>query len=568
MSNQLFDITAPQQAEKALWETEELFRQVVSSIAAHIYVSKINPDGDHINLYLSPNVEALTGYPLESFMADASFWASMVIHPDDRLLATDQLERLKLNQDSETEYRLVKANGETIWVRDSSKVQITDNCQVIYGVVSDITERKQAEMALLKERALLAQRVAERTADLSRANAELARVNRLKDEFLASMSHELRTPLNVILGMSEVLRTNTYGPLNPDQLSALDYVAESGYHLLDLINDILDFSKIEAGKLYVEITSVRVQEVYQASLRLVKQMAREKGIKLHTTVDSNVITLPADERRLKQILINLLTNAVKFTPDGGQIGLEITGDPILDVVHFTVWDTGIGIAPENIEYLFQPFVQLDSKLSRQYEGTGLGLALVARLAEMHGGGVSVESELGRGSRFTVSLPWSTSANSTGAPAETACVSKPAPLQATEARLNPAAPAEVKGDQPLILIAEDNEANIATLSGFLRAKGCQILVARNGVEVLEQAKGELPAIILMDMQMPVMGGLETIAQIRRDVSPVMAALPVIALTALAMPGDQEKCLNAGANAYLSKPVSLVRLWELIQSLLAR
>ena len=280
-----------------------------------------------------------------------------------------------------------------------------ENARLYDQVQQELRERIQAEESLNKERASLAQRVEERTAELRMTNAELARVSHLKDEFLANMSHELRTPLNAILGMTEALRDEIYGALGERQSKAVGTIEESGRHLLNLISDILDLSKTEAGEMKLEIVAVSVESACQASLQLVRQMTLQKRLKVSLTLDSGVTILEADERRLKQILINLLSNAVKFTPEGGELGLEVVGDGENKVVRFTVWDTGIGIAPEDAERLFKPFTQLDSSLSRRYEGTGLGLSLVHRLAEMHGGGVSLESQVGVGSRFTVSLPW-------------------------------------------------------------------------------------------------------------------------------------------------------------------
>ncbi len=272
-------------------------------------------------------------------------------------------------------------------------------------IMRDITERKHAEAVLKAERAMLAQRVAERTADLRAANEKLAKANRLKDEFIANMSHELRTPLNAILGMSEALQEEVYGPLNERQIRSLHNIEESARHLLALINEILDISKIEADKLELDIGLVAVESVCQASLRLIDKEAQKKRLQVSLSIDSTVTLLQADERRLKQILVNLLNNAVKFTPEGGAIGLEVVDDAEQEMIHFTVWDTGVGIPQENIELLFQPFVQLDGSLARRHEGTGLGLALARRLVELHGGGISVKSEVGKGSRFTVSLPW-------------------------------------------------------------------------------------------------------------------------------------------------------------------
>jgi len=528
----------------------ELFRNVVVSVSAHIYVTEVTEDGDLINHYIAPNVEALTGYPHQNFITDWSFWPNTVIYPEDRRRAAAQSGWLKRGKNSTVEYRMVRADGEIIWVRDSGRVVDFGNGKMIYGVVSDITDRKNAEQALEEERALLAERVAERTSELSAANAKLARAARLKDEFLANMSHELRTPLNAILGMAEVLQSGVYGELNAEQKNAAHHIEESGTHLLALITDILDLSKIGAEKLELDITPVYIDYVCEASLRMIQQVAKKKQIKVTSRFDERVKTIRADQRRLKQILVNLLSNAVKFTPEGGQVGLYVQGDTEHEVVRFIVWDTGIGIAEEDFSQLFKPFVQLDSKLSRQHEGSGLGLSLVARLAEMHGGGISVESEPGEGSRFTVSLPWQEEpdAEDGAAPANYP------PLSEISAE-NSAAGIAAANPQT-VLLAEDNEANVITLTEFLKGLDYRVLVARNGNEAVLRAIEERPDIILMDIQMPGIDGLEATRQIRA--ADGAADLPIIALTALAMPGDRERCLAAGANDYLSKPVSLRKL----------
>lgn len=536
-------------AEQALRASEDRFRQVITSISDHIYFWKVTESGEHVNLYLSPNVEELTGYPYSRFAEDWAFWNRQVIHPDDQPAAARQAAKLAHGQVSEMEYRLVLANGEIIWVRDSGRAEQVGGDILVYGVVSDITERKKAEEALAAERALLAQRVDARTAELSLANAELARAARLKDEFLAAMSHELRTPLNAVLGMSEALQEEVYGSLNDNQLTALARIEESGRHLLSLINDILDLSRIEAGKLELQITKVDIYAVCQSSLHFVDKAARDKQIKVSFELEENV-SLYADERRLKQILINLLSNAVKFTPEGGKIGLNVRKDAEHQAVSFSVWDAGIGIAEENIDHLFQPFIQLDSRLSRHYEGTGLGLTLVYRMVEMHQGSVSVTSTLGEGSQFTILLPQHSDVGQpqlekvdTDETAELIAVGEPSAL---------------------ILLAEDNEANITTFSNYLQAKGYGLVVARDGAEALERVKEYQPDLVLMDIQMPMMDGLAAIRHLRA--SSKFSDLPIVALTALAMPGDRERCLAAGANEYISKPISLKRLVGVIQSLL--
>jgi PAS domain S-box-containing protein len=435
----------------------------------------------------------------------------------------------------------------------STAATAIENARLHKEVQRELSERVRAEEALREERASLARRVAERTAELSAANAELARAARLKDEFLASMSHELRTPLNAILGLSEALQEEVYGDLNEKQLQALSRVEESGRHLLELINEILDISKIEAGKLELELQPTSLESVCQASLRLVKQMAQRKHLRVTSHVDHEVGTIRADGRRLKQILVNLLTNACKFTSEGGSVGLEVVGDVEAQVVRLAVWDTGIGIAAQDLERLFQPFVQLDSSLSRRYAGTGLGLALVQRLTELHGGGIIVESELGKGSKFTVSLPWRKVESETAA-AERAMDGASRARQRTGK--------SAKGSSPLILLAEDNEDNITTVLDYLEEKAYRVIVARNGLEAIRRVRQDRPDVILMDIQMPELDGLEAIKRIRAG-GKTMSEIPIIALTALAMPGDRERCLEAGASVYLSKPVSLRGLAEAVE-----
>jgi signal transduction histidine kinase len=401
-------------------------------------------------------------------------------------------------------------------------------------VNSDLEERIQARSAELRAA----------NADLQQSNAALLRAGRMKDEFLANMSHELRTPLTGILGLAEVMAHGIYGELSEKQRRALEMIQASGEHLLQLINDILDLSKVEAGKVELQMAPVLVQEVCEASLEFVKQTAHKKNLRLHFTQDAEVRQVQADSRRFKQMLVNLLSNAVKFTPEGGQVGLEVAGDATRQQARFTVWDTGIGIAPEKHALLFRPFVQLEGGLARPYEGTGLGLALVHSMAQLHGGSVTVESAgLGQGSRFTITLPWKAE---TPAPAPTS-----AGAGAT-AKLVPFV--ALLGRPPVILVADDNPTILMVLTSYLEKLECQVITAQNGAEVLAQAQAAWIDLILLDIHMPDLDGLTVVSRLRTAGS----AVPVIALTALAMPGDRERCLEAGANDYLSKPVSLDEL----------
>jgi signal transduction histidine kinase/CheY-like chemotaxis protein len=416
---------------------------------------------------------------------------------------------------------------------------------------------EDANKALQAERTSLAKRVAERTSELSAANVNLARAVRAKDEFLANMSHELRTPLNAIMGLSESLLEGIYGPLSEKQAKTLDTVFSSGQHLLSLINDVLDLSKIEAGKLDIQNGWVNVVDVCKASLQFIKQQSLKKFINCSLAIDKAPEKFQADERRMKQILVNLLTNAVKFTPEHGSIVLTVRSDDAAKTISFEVLDTGIGISPDDQKRLFKPFVQIDGSLSRNHEGTGLGLALVHRLVELHGGKVSLESEAGKGSKFTVYIPVMSG--------DTVAEEPPGADKPNEPEGKPVtnyAPSFSTGVDQLILLAEDNETNIYMTQDFLQSRGYRVIVAKNGIEAEEIALREHPALILMDMQMPLRDGLETTRRIRSY--PQLRETPLIALTALAMPGDHEACLQAGANDYLSKPVRLLKLLEMIRS----
>lgn len=418
---------------------------------------------------------------------------------------------------------------------------------------------------------------------LERTNAELIRATRLKDEFLANMSHELRTPLNAILGMSEGLQEEVFGSINDRQRKAIATIEQSGQHLLALINDILEVSKIAAGKLELEISKVSVSALCTSSLTFVKQQALKKQIQLNAILPPDLGNIAVDERRMRQVLINLLSNAVKFTPSGGRVTLEAFFEP--DRVNLSekislnrqsreecrqwenyylciaVTDTGIGIADADRPKLFQPFVQIDSSLNRQYEGTGLGLTLVKQIVELHGGSISVTSALGRGSCFTVSLPCRLLFEECATPISLQ-MSHATPESALTTSESSAAP--TRSDLPLILLAEDNQNNMEILCDYLEAKGYRLLLAKNGEETIALIQIHSPDLILMDIQMPKIDGLQAIQTIRQELK--LVRVPIVVLTALAMEGDRERCLAAGANDYFAKPFKLKELAATIQQLL--
>jgi signal transduction histidine kinase/ActR/RegA family two-component response regulator len=433
---------------------------------------------------------------------------------------------------------------------DYSFHPITQADGTISGVVvsgRDVTVRKQAEETIRNYAGELEKRVEERT-------LELVYANQAKDDFLASMSHELRTPLSGILGFCELIGDGLYGPINEKQSHGIDVIKSNGEHLLNLINDILDVSKIEAGKFELQPEITAVNDICRSSLNFIVQQATKKSIRVDTPILPDNLNILADPRRLKQILVNLLSNAVKFTPENGSVKLLVKADAGAGQMRFSVTDTGIGITPEDLQKLFRPFVQVDSRLSRQYEGTGLGLALVKKLVELHGGSIEVKSEPGKGSSFSFVLPWEQ-----GLDGLTSQYLPEVEAVKQDKRTDGMAPAHGR-----ILLAEDHESNVMAIEDFLKSHGYEVFTVNDGREVLSKIEEVAPDLILMDIQMPDMDGLEATVRLRAD--PRYTSIPIIALTALAMTGDRERFLEAGMNAYLSKPFRLTDLIQVIEKFL--
>jgi hypothetical protein len=414
-----------------------------------------------------------------------------------------------------------------------------------------IAEIRASQEEVRQHRELLEERIRQRTEDLDRAMRTALAASQAKSEFLANMSHELRTPMNGLLGMLEVVLDS---PLNAEQRDELDIAQRSAYALLALLNDILDLSKIEAGKMMIESIPYDVRTVLEDCVKSFQARATQKKIALHFEVEPLApAKVMGDPLRVRQIAANLLSNAIKFT-DRGWVCLRLSGvaeGARPGEIGITVSDTGAGIDADKLAAIFEKFTQADGSITRKYGGTGLGLAISKRLVEMQGGRIHVESKVGKGSSFSVTLPWQP-------------VSEPTPLSVaprSSQSVGSAPPSLVH-----VLLVEDNVVNQKVVQAILRKKGYQIDVANDGREALAKldVKGDTYNVVLMDVQMPVLDGLETTRIIRKY--PRWNRLPIIAMTAHAMNGDRERCIQAGMNSYVSKPVQPAHLVSVIENLL--
>jgi len=461
-------------------------------------------------------------------------------------------------------------------------------CVLIYYsyklYLEKLEERRQHLKDIEQMNADLERKVRERTSELHvlndklrDSNRELARANSLKSEFLANMSHELRTPLNAIIGFSELLLDPGFGGLNGDQKGYAADIHASGRHLLGLINDILDLSKIEAGKMRLTREVFEVGPVADEAMALLRIEAGRKSLALRSEVEGPYDLLDADRSKVKQILSNLLSNAVKFTPPGGTVTLRMrraAGGAAI----FEVQDTGIGIRPEDQERIFEAFTQVDGSLARQYQGTGLGLTLVRRFVELHGGALRLESAPDRGSHFIVTLPGlqpvgepEAAPASSGDPAgpipagappyrpEEASVPGASPLPRIEEPLHPP-----PGGGDLIFVIEDQPANLRLLRDLLRGRGHRVVACRSGPEALDALKFLRPRLILMDVQLPGLDGIDVVRRLRGRSE--LNDVPIVALSANAAPGERERALEAGCSGYLDKPLEAEPFLALVARLL--
>lgn len=461
------------------------------------------------------------------------------------------------------ELQLKSAKGVIKWVHARGEAEKVEGRPVrLLGTIQDISKRKEYEQQLLT----LNQELRERTQLSSELRAKADAANQAKSEFLANMSHEIRTPMNGILGMAQLLQDMAE---DPEQKEYIQVIVESGNSLLALINDILDFSRIEAGKLHFAEETFDPLTLARSTLEANRVLAEGKGLQIGIVAlgfRDQGLSIVADPHRVRQILNNLLHNAIKFT-DSGAVGIIVRMLQLTDTkvtLSFTVADTGLGIPAESQHRLFDRFSQLDNTKTRRHGGSGLGLAICQQLTELMGGSISVDSPSAKAKLLFPDIR------------------NPGPGAAFELRIgfrlakpaqppSPAATSEAnspkqEGNQPTVLLVEDNEINRLVAEGMLAKFGIKTASAPNGLEALQMLKSSSYDLVFMDIQMPVLDGLEATKQFRQQADETWASaasVPIVAMTAHAMRGDRDACIEAGMNDYVSKPIEKERIAEVLQ-----
>lgn len=521
------DITDQRQAREERQKNLLRLEKIASTLPCAVYQYQVCPDGRHGFTYISERIADIYGCSPIQLIADNEH-AYGIIHPDDieRVRANDRMLRAEVSEWRQ-EFRIFR-DGQIRWILDQSVPEtMPDGSTMWFGFLMDVTWQKQTEKELTEAK------------DVAEA------ASHAKSDFLAVMSHEIRTPMNGVLGFAELL---AQGELTPEQREHVRTIRQSGEAMLRIINDILDYSRIEAGRLEIEARGFGPEQVIEDVRSIFEPSAIEKSITLEVHVAGRIpARVIGDEARLRQVLMNLASNAVKFTTTGGVV-LEI--EEIQNgVLRFSVRDTGPGIPLDKLENIFDPFVQADSSIARRFGGTGLGLAIARRLVELMGGRLEVQSRPGVGSEFSFEIPL------------------PRDMPVPERRAVHLRFDEMfSSKHPVsILVAEDDEVNRLLIRTVLRRLGYEPVMARDGEEAVGKYCSTRPHCILMDLHMPVIDGIEATRRIREIEALDTGRSPafISALTADVLPAERECCEKAGMDAYLSKPLDIDALGRVLE-----